>query len=115
MLILQCISKFRVSSHSLRIHTGRFENLPHEKRLCLFCDANEIDNEVHFPTSCKFHKPDRQILYNKLQEYIPQLTSGVAANVFSRILKSTSTDVLLALGAFLSNSFRKRNAKRNNP
>jgi len=38
-----------VSSHSLRIQTGRYGNdrLPRNERICVYCDLNDIDDELH--------------------------------------------------------------------
>ena len=41
--------RLRVSSHSLRIQTGRYGNdgLPRNERICVYCDLNDIDDELH--------------------------------------------------------------------
>ena len=49
MFHLSIFARFRVSSHNLRIKTGRHETpkLALDERLCNKCDSNEIDNEQH--------------------------------------------------------------------
>ncbi len=45
------LTKFRISSHNLRIETGRYENnskLEPYEGLCIFCDRLDIENEFHF-------------------------------------------------------------------
>ena len=68
----RCIAHFRVSSHRLRIETGRHHqpNLPLEQRLCQFCDKLEVDDERHLFESCKFHAQERLDLVNLVQRYL---------------------------------------------
>ena len=44
------ITKLRISSHKLRVHSGRFgENrLPRNERLCLYCNLNDIEDITLF-------------------------------------------------------------------
>lgn len=46
------LSKFRLSSHSLAIETGRYQNIPQENRKCTICNLNVIENEYHFLLVC---------------------------------------------------------------
>ena len=36
------LTRFRTSSHSLMIETGRYENIPREQRICQFCNMGKI-------------------------------------------------------------------------
>ncbi|KAL4221122.1 hypothetical protein ACF0H5_019381 [Mactra antiquata] len=44
----------RLSSHSLRIQTGRYgsNRIPRNERLCIFCNLNDLEDEFHFVLSC---------------------------------------------------------------
>ena len=46
--------RLRVSSHSLRIQTWRSGNdrLPRNERICVYCDLNDIDDELHLLLKC---------------------------------------------------------------
>ena len=33
---------------TLALETGRFIGIPEEDRICLLCDLEEIENEIHF-------------------------------------------------------------------
>ena len=48
------ITKIRVSSHTLRIQTGRYgrNRLERNERLCMYCDNRLIDDEYHFICEC---------------------------------------------------------------
>ena len=49
MLTQYFLLRLRVSSHSLRIQTGRYGNdrLPRNERICVDSDLNDIDDELH--------------------------------------------------------------------
>ena len=42
----------RISSHKLRIETGRHDNTPRDIRLCNLCNCNRIEDETHFLLDC---------------------------------------------------------------
>jgi len=59
--------RLRVSSHSLRIQTERYGNdrLPRNERICVYCDLNDIDDELHLLLKCP-------CLNNLRQTFIPR-------------------------------------------
>jgi len=48
----KALIKLRVSNHKLMIETGRYNQTPHDKRLCPVCDSNAIEDEIHFLCYC---------------------------------------------------------------
>ncbi len=52
-------TRFRLSSHRLRIETGRWSRIPREQRLC-DCGANEPQDEKHVLLSCTRTQTVRQ-------------------------------------------------------
>ena len=57
----------RSGSNRLRIETGRWKR-PKEKeeeRLCLVCNKNKIENEVHFVAECEKYEDFRQYLISE--------------------------------------------------
>ena len=59
------LTRFRTSSHSLMIETGRYDDTRRELRICKCCNMGKIENEYHFLLVCsnyrdlrtKFFKP----------------------------------------------------------
>ena len=49
-----CLVRLRVSSHSLRLQTGRYgvNRTPRNERICVYCNLNDIDDELHFLCKC---------------------------------------------------------------
>ena len=111
------ISKFRLSSHCLRIHTGRHErdkngkNTPSNERLCQSCKAGLIDNELHLFTNCQTHTFERNILKNTIDSLIHNSSSLSPTEVLSHIFQSDNYRVMMALGKFLKVAFDKRKSE----
>ena len=53
-----CFTRFRVSSHRLRIETGRWSRTPSEQRLCQ-CGAS-VESEAHVLVECPLVQPIRE-------------------------------------------------------
>ena len=59
------LCKFRVSAHTLKIESGRRNNIPRAQRICEMCEGVHVEDEFHFLLVCP--------LYNDLrQKYIPR-------------------------------------------
>lgn len=54
-IYLRLISKFRLSSHQLRLEQGRYQNIPREHRICLHCNQNLVEDEFHFILICPLY------------------------------------------------------------
>ena len=62
----KAITKLRISSHRLKIETGRYLKLEVNKRLCNKCDENKIEDEIHFLLECPSTSTDRQVLIDMI-------------------------------------------------
>ena len=112
--IQKSISQFRLSSHCLRIHTGRHERdgkgnyTPAKNRFCLSCKSGEIDDELHLLNSCNSHNPERNILFTKIAPFIDPHIPHSVTDVLSHILNSDDKFVINEFGKFLKIAFSKR-------
>ena len=59
-------AQIRSGTLPLALETGRFNATPEEERYCLFCELDEIENEVHFLFYCSKYDDIREILVNKM-------------------------------------------------
>ena len=52
----KAIARFRLSSHSLCIETDRYlkPKSDVQKRICIYCDKGEVDDEIHLITHAHF-------------------------------------------------------------
>ena len=48
----QAVTKLRISSHRLPVESGRYNNIPFDKRTCKLCNLNEVGNEQHYLMQC---------------------------------------------------------------
>ena len=107
---IMALARFRISSHNLRIETGRYSRpkLQVEDRVCIYCDSQETEDEVHFLNRCIYFKNERAILYRKCSKYIDDLYDINDDMVFVQIMTSCEPNVILATAKYLFTCFNKR-------
>ena len=59
------MSKFRLSNHRLMIEVGRHKKIDRQYRKCPFC-LNEVEDEIHFLTTCPVYSICRNSLLMEL-------------------------------------------------
>jgi hypothetical protein len=101
------IARFRVSSHNLRIETGRHENpkIPVEERICNKCPSNEIEDEMHCLLNCSSHLTHRTKLIAKVCEVVPNFLHLNKLEQFKILLSSKETEVVHGLAEYLNSVF----------
>ncbi len=48
----------------IRLETGRYERLPVDQRLCIFCTDNAVEDELHVILKCSFYEDIRDDLFH---------------------------------------------------
>ena len=50
------------------IEHGRYQidHLPRENRLCLLCNSNQVEDEIHFLFQCNKYSVQRQAFINQI-------------------------------------------------
>ena len=71
-------SKFRLSNHRLLIEIGRHKKIEKQRRICPFCPL-EIEDEIHFLTTCPTYNTIRENLFAEL----PTLSRTLYTDKFS--------------------------------
>ena len=100
------LSRFKLSSHNLSIETGRYNSVPKEERLCIFCNVRKIEDEFHFLLVCPHFTELRRKYFKNYFCNWPTL------NKFDQLMLSSSKKTLGNLGKFIYFAFRKRNCSR---
>lgn len=95
------LTRFRLSSHSLAIETGRFLKVERENRLCLFCNQRCIETEFHFLLVCGKYRDLRCLFLNRYSTF-PTINS------FLRIMSSKSRKLQLSLAKYIKNAMSRR-------
>ena len=62
--------KQRISSHDLRIETGRYDKIPRHERLCSLCNCNKIEDETHFLLNCPSYSSITDRFFSKIEPKI---------------------------------------------
>ena len=106
---MQAIAKFRLSSHNLRIETGRHMRpvTPVDQRKCLNCNTDNIEDERHFLLNCKKHENERRILFNVARKYLIGFDFLADDDKFVTLMSTKCHNVLLALGQYLHKCLNK--------
>ena len=65
------LTRFRLSSHDLRIERGRYENIARAERICKCCNMSMIENEYHFfmPSLCRITKKIFESIFLSLAKH----------------------------------------------
>ena len=63
----QAVTKLRISSHRLPVESGRYNNVPFDKRTCKLCNLNEVGNEQHYLIQCS-NTLFKEIRYSFIQK-----------------------------------------------
>ena len=89
----EIFDKFRLSSHSLAVETGRYRGVPFSDRFCFSC-KDDIEDEFHFILKCPLYETLRKT-YIEIGRNRP--------SVFKLVTLFTSENIkdLCKLGKFL--------------
>ena len=100
---IQCIARFRLSSHKLDIELGRHikPKLDVHNRTCNRCTFGVVDDEMHFLMTCPVFALDRNVLFSKVSVHLPGFTTLDIQNQFISIMSSKCPQIIFYLGTFL--------------
>ena len=103
--------RFRISSHNLRIETGRYTRpkMPANDRMCIYCTSQAVETESHFLLVCSLFIKERRELLEKINIYLPDLNYVTNEQKFATIMSAEEKIVTDALGKFIYTCLNKRN------
>ncbi len=61
------VAKMRISDHNLMIEKGRHMKLDTDKRICMKCNLNVVEDEKHAITTCPAYCNERASLFNNIR------------------------------------------------
>ena len=117
------LAKFRISDHSLRIETGRYEKkldehgkaviLPRSERSCQFCinASNVLDDEIHFLFVRPFNENTRKLFFKDLFDVNSNLKLLNHINLFIWLMSNEDHKILLKLSNYINLNFSMRKGK----
>lgn len=98
------LSQLRLSSHQLRIETGRYSQhrIDRSLRICTLCDKRDLEDEYHFVLICPIYNIIRQ-------KYIrPFYYTRPSMYKFINLMQTTKMSTLRNLGKYVQESFALR-------
>ena len=105
------LTRFRISSHNLRIETGRYtkpNKTPVDERICLYCSSQTIEDELHFILECDLYTDERSRLLQISYDSIPGFIYMTKEDKFISMMSSNETAMVKQLGKYLHDCFKKR-------
>ena len=99
------LTRFRISSHSLRIQTGRYEKntIAKNERYCMYCGSRDIVDTYHFICICPCHFTLRSTYIDTFYFVRPSVFK------FNLLMSSTNKNVLIKLAKYIKFSLDIRN------
>ena len=109
----QNISKIRISSHSLKIETGRYgiNRLDRSKRTCDLCNCQVVENEVHFILQCPVYSEIRKLYFQQVSKTCQNFSNLSAWEKFLWLFNNEDISVLKSLGNYIEKATTMRKEK----
>jgi hypothetical protein len=97
--------RLRLSSHPLKIETGRYGNRRTERhlRLCSLCNKNDIEDEYHFIIICPLYTDLRKKIIKRFYHIRPSVSK------FVDLMNSNNKSECMSLSKFVLRALCLRN------
>ena len=106
------LSRFRLSSHKLKIETGRYNSrngyVRPEDRVCQLCDLNVCEDERHFLIVCPAYSILRQDLLTLGSATNRWFDTYDTFNKFNWLMSNEDAEIIRCLASFIQKAFEKR-------
>lgn len=104
------LARLRLSSHSLRIESGRYGpvRINRNERICQFCSKGDIEDEYHFVLVCTMYDELRTKYISSYYRRNPSVFK------FIQLMNSDHTRTINNLSYFVYNAFKVRNSRLHN-
>ena len=96
------IAKTRCGVLDLAIEVGRRKNIPREKRICLQCCNNIVEDNLHFMFDCTAYTIERHQFLMSCSESIEQIHNMTPAEKYISIMNCSNETTLNNLGNYLT-------------
>lgn len=101
-------TSLRISSHPLRIESGRYRNIDKEKRFCQICCNSVIENEMHFMLKCPIYETVRTIYLKHIIEKF--CTKKDEEKTLVYLLSTTQKDIIDDVSKYIYKAFEIRDS-----
>ena len=106
----QALARFRISSHNLHIETGRYTQpkTPPEQRKCIYCNTDEVEDELHLVLNCPMYILERNELLHIIKPQISNYNHLTDTEKFTEIMTTKNPESLRAVSKFVYRCLDKR-------
>ena len=110
--IRQEMSKFRLSSHKLKIETDRYclPRIPPQDRICINCSQNVCEDEFHFVTECEKYTSLRKCFFQEVILSYPSFKDLDNNTKFIWLMSNKDPYIINKLGLLITNCTLIRNS-----
>ena len=98
------MAQFRLGILPLEIEVGRFRDIPLCNRICRMCNANVVEDEIHFLCECVSYAEHRSVLFANAIETNPNFASEDVIDKFVYLMSNHQKSVI----TFLTNAVYRR-------
>ena len=110
-LLRKALARFRLSSHRLRIESGRFTGgkyLPPNERTCLNCSLGKIEDELHFLLECPMYSSERDTLFQYISQSNQHFAQYNDVQKFTWLMSNDNITDVKQVALYLHTAFSKR-------
>ena len=96
------LTRLRISSHKLKIETGRYQGTLRNDRICTRCDSGDVEDESHFLFHCNKFSHDRDLLFQGILKNCPNFSDLTSKDKLVWLMNTEDKTVLISIGKFIS-------------
>lgn len=89
-------------------YTGQRIPLERNKRTCLLCNQNFVEDECHFVTDCPLYKEERNSFFHYVSILNKNFILLTKKDKFIWLMSNEDKTILIKFSEFLINAFKKR-------
>ena len=90
----------------LKIETGRYSQIPLEYRVCIFCNINAVEDEIHFLFDCPLYSAIREKFWSNFTDFYPDFVGRTNEEKMSLLM---SENLVKKAGEYVYECYSRRN------
>ena len=89
---------------------GKWVNskIPEDKRLCHFCEMQEVESEIHFLLTCPLYSDQREAMLDAFGQNVNHFRTMDKTEKFITIMETKNTSLIKETAKFVHSAFTKR-------
>ena len=92
----------------LKVETGRYSNMPLQERICKFCNANEVETELHFLFYCQLYTEIRNSFYTIMNNSVLNFSQYSDEDKLKLVF--SQSNFIRKFACYVDSCYRKRSS-----